>query len=157
MAASSGGWLLLLHGDVRLPAEWQQAVRAAIRHGDDAAWAFRLGIRGAHPGLRLVEMLVNLRCRWWGVPYGDQGLLLSRKRYDRSGGLRSIPLMEDLEYALRLRRQVPIRSLPAPIMVSGRRWRRLGIWRTTWINHRLRQDWFRGASPADLARRYDEA
>ena len=157
VAASTGDWLLLLHGDVRLPPGWRQAVAGVIRGGDGAAWAFRLAIAGPHPALRLVESLVNLRCRWWGVPYGDQGLLLSRRSYERSGGIKPLPLMEDLEFALRLRRQVPIRCLDAEIKVNGRRWRRLGIWRTTWINHRLRQAWFRGVSPAELARRYYDA
>ena len=98
--------------------------------------------------------LSTLRSRWFGLPYGDQGLLLSRGLYERSGGLAPLPLMEDLEFVLRLRRLAPIRMLPRPLQVDGRRWRRLGVWRTTWRNAALRRAWRRGVDPRHLAARY---
>ena len=117
-------------------------------------WTFPLAIEAAGPALRLVGALSTLRSRWRGLPYGDQGLLLSRALYDRSGGLAPLPLMEDLEFMLRLRRLAPIRLFSRPLRVDGRRWRRLGVWRTTWRNARLRRAWRRGVDPALLAQRY---
>ena len=65
-----------------------------------------------------------------------------------------LPLMEDLEFIQRLRRLAPIRLLQRPLRVDGRRWRRLGVWRTTWRNALLRRAWRRGVDPSLLARRY---
>jgi rSAM/selenodomain-associated transferase 2 len=155
--ASRSPWLLLLHGDVRLPEGWAAAVRRAIALGDGRAWAFRLAIEGSDPALRLVELGVTLRSRWRALPYGDQGLLLSRALHDRAGGLAPLPLMEDLEFVQRLRRQAPIRLLPGAVRVNGRRWRQLGVWQTALANARLRRDWRRGVGPEQLALRYRAA
>jgi rSAM/selenodomain-associated transferase 2 len=151
VAASSAPWLLLLHADARLPAGWAPALVAALAAGDRQAWAFRLAIDGGDPALRLVEVAVWLRSHCWQLPYGDQGLLLSRRQLVAVGGIRPLPLMEDLDLVHRLRRQVPIRLLPLALRVDGRRWRRLGVWRTCWSNWRLRRAWRLGVPAPILA------
>lgn len=156
VASSGAPWLLLLHADLRLAAGWWVAVQRAMA-APEAPWCFRLGIEGADPGLRLVEWGVRLRSGPGQLPYGDQGLLLPRRLLERAGGLRALPLMEDLDLVLRLRQLGPIRDLGLPVRVDGRRWRQLGIWGTAWRNARLRRAWRRGADPADLAARYYEA
>jgi hypothetical protein len=123
--------------------------------GPQVAWAFPLAIEAAGPGLRLVAWLSTQRSRWFRLPYGDQGLLLARSLHARSGGILPLPLMEDLEFVLRLRCIAPIRLLPRALRVDGRRWRRLGIRRTTWRNAALRRAWRHGVDPALLAQRYD--
>jgi len=150
---STAPWLLLLHADLRLAQGWWSAVQRAMA-APEAPWCFRLGIEGADPALRLVEWGVRLRSGPGQLPYGDQGLLLPRGLLERAGGLRALPLMEDLDLVLRLRRLGPIRDLGLPVRVDGRRWRRLGVWGTAWRNARLRQAWRRGADPAVLAARY---
>lgn len=149
-----GAWLLLLHADVRLPEGWWQELAIAMARGSATAWAFPLAIEAAGPGLRLVALLANLRSRLRQLPYGDQGLLLATSLYRRCGGIAPLPLMEDLDLVLRLRRQVPIRLLPRPVRVDGRRWRRLGLWRASWSNWSLRRAWRRGVDAAELAARY---
>jgi hypothetical protein len=49
---------------------------------------------------------------------------------------------------------VPIRLLPLALRVDGRRWRRLGVWRTCWSNWRLRRAWRRGVPAPILAQIY---
>ena len=153
VAAAGSPWLLLLHGDAELPAGWAKAVRRAIKQGT-GAWYFELAIADQHPGLRLVERAVALRSRWRQLPYGDQGLLLPAALLAGCGGVKSLPLMEDLELVQRLRRQARLRSLGLALRVDGRRWRRLGVWRTALENARLRRAWRQGFSPEALARAY---
>ena len=154
VAATEAPWVLLLHADVRLPHGWQEQVAAAMAQGEARAWAFRLRIDGTALALRLVEVLVALRSRWRSLPYGDQGLLVSRRRLDAAGGIRAIPLMEDLELVLRLRRQGRIGLLGLSLRVSGSRWRRLGVLGTALANARLRRAWRRGEALERLAARY---
>ncbi len=154
VAASGAPWLLLLHGDARLPPDWSELVAAAIAAGADTAWAFRLAIAGGDPRLQLVAWAANGRSRWRQLPYGDQGLLLARSLHDAAGGIAPLPLMEDLEFLLRLRRHGAIRLLDGALRVQDRRWRALGVWRTTWINARLRRRWRRGVDPQVLAAQY---
>ncbi len=154
VARSAAPWLLLLHGDVRLPLGWERALAAAIAAGETSAWAFRLRICGDDPALRLVELAVELRSRWRQLPYGDQGLLLARRLHDAAGGIAPLPLMEDLEFVQRLRRQARIGTLAPALWVNGRRWRRLGVWQTVLANARLRRAWRGGTPAAQLAARY---
>lgn len=157
VAAAQGAWLLLLHADARLPCGWGAVVSEAMAQSGRQAWAFRLAIEGRGAGLRLVEALVALRSRLWSLPYGDQGLLIRRSWLEAAGGITPIPLMEDLELALRLRRRQAIGVLPASLQVSGRRWRRLGVLGAAAANARLRRAWRRGTAPEVLAARYAAA
>ncbi|MFN9629534.1 MAG: TIGR04283 family arsenosugar biosynthesis glycosyltransferase [Cyanobacteriota bacterium] len=154
IAATTAPWLWLLHADGRLPAAWPRLVAAALRQGPERAWAFRLAIDGPSPALRLVEALVAWRTRLFQLPYGDQGLLVSRQALERAGGVAPIPLMEDLDLVLRLRRLGPLGLLEGCFRVDGRRWQRLGVVRVSWSNARLRRAWRRGEDPARLAARY---
>ncbi len=160
IAAAEGPWLLLLHADVRLPPGWAARL-AAVMAGSGTpararprAWYFELAIAGAGPALRLVALAVGLRSRFGQRPYGDQGLLLPRILQERVGGIRPLPLMEDLEFVERLARVARLESLGLALVVDGRRWRRLGVLATTWRNWRLRRAWARGVSPEVLAARY---
>ena len=162
VAAARGCWLLLLHGDCSLPRGWDLALRRAIQQSETLtpkpngaqAYYFELAIGGRQPGLRLVELAVGLRSRWWQRPYGDQGLLLPAALLAAAGGVKPIPLMEDLDLVQRLRRHGRLVSLRLRLLVDGRRWRRLGIWGATLANARLRRAWRRGVDPEELARRY---
>ena len=76
---------------------------------------------------RRLERLVAWRCRVLALPYGDQGLLISRALYEAVGGFRPLPLMEDVDLVRRLgRSRLP--PLPVPAVTSAERWRREG-WR----------------------------
>lgn len=169
VARSRCPWLLLLHADARLEPGWDRAVKAVLEQADqqadqqvdqggeqqvDAAWYFDLAIAAAQPALRLVELAVALRSRWRQLPYGDQGLLLPRQLLQRAGGVAPIPLMEDLELVLRLRRLCRLLPLGARLLVDGRRWQVLGVWQTVVANARLRRAWRRGIAPEALAARY---
>lgn len=155
--ASTAPWLLLLHADARLPAGWANAVIKALQHEQRApaqAWCFQLAIAGEGVSLRALEWAVAWRTRLRQLPYGDQGLLLSRALYEACGGIAALPLMEDLDLIERLRPLARIRSLGLPLQVDGRRWRRHGVLGTAWRNAALRRAWRHGVSSRDLARRY---
>lgn len=165
VASTACPWLLLLHADARLEPGWDRAVKAALEQNAlqvdpqadqpmDASWYFDLAIAAGHPALRLVELAVALRSRWRQLPYGDQGLLVPRRLLARAGGVAPIPLMEDLELVLRLRRFSQLRPLGARLQVDGRRWQALGVWQTALANARLRRAWRRGIPPEALAARY---
>ncbi len=68
------------------------------------AAVFRFALDDATPAARRLERVVAWRCRTLGLPYGDQGLLLSRALYDALGGFRALRLMEDVDLIRRVGR-----------------------------------------------------
>lgn len=109
--AAKSDWLLFLHADTVLDAGWddelhklfEQIEAGRFRTGEVAA-AFRFALDDFSSSARWLERLVALRCLVFRLPYGDQGLLISRRLYDRLGGFREIPLMEDVDLVRRLGR-----------------------------------------------------
>ncbi|TWU25319.1 N-glycosyltransferase [Novipirellula galeiformis] len=132
-AIATGDVLLFLHADTQVPDSFHQHVRATLQHGVIAG-AFSLRIDGDDFGLRWIEKGVNLRSRFLGRPYGDQGLFVSASCFFKIGGFPNWPLMEDVEFGSRLRKYGSISLAEAAVTTSARRWLRLGIPKTTLIN-----------------------
>lgn len=152
---TSREWLLFLHADTRLQPDWPQAVAAfrnAHRDGEAAA-AFKLRFDSPHRAARLLEWGVGWRCRLFALPYGDQGLLISRALYDRLGGYRPLPLMEDVDFVRRIGRR-RLHILPAVALTSAERYERDGWTRRALGNLGLLQAYLRGADPHALYARY---
>lgn len=149
--AAGGAWLLFLHGDTMLSAGWAEVVRAHME-GDLRAGYFRLRFRAVGFWPWFVAGWANVRARLFGLPYGDQGLLISRELYDAVGGFEDIALMEDVAMARRLRGQMC--ALPVEVVTSAARYQRVG-----WLRQGGRNLWrlcryLAGADPERLGRGY---
>lgn len=151
---AGGSILVMLHADTRLPANALTSIRNAVACG--AQWgAFRLGIDDDHTAFRIIERAVDLRCTLFSLPYGDQAIFVTRKALDAAGGIPAIPLMEDLELALRLKQAGQhFILLNDRTATSSRRWRKDGIFRRTMRNWVLLLRYLTGADPHKLARKY---
>ena len=147
---AGGEWLLFLHADTVLPAGWTAAVRAQMDRGAPAAFRLSYDAAGVMP--QIVSGWANLRSRYLGLPYGDQGLLVSRADYDATGGYPDIPLMEDVAMARALRGRIAL--LPLSVTTSAARYRRGGWLRRGTRNLILLIRYLCGADPARLAARY---
>jgi hypothetical protein len=128
---AAGDWLLVLHADTCLATGWTAAARAFMARPGAAerAAVFRLANDEESPAARRVARLANWRARRLGLPYGDQGLLMSRALYDAVGGFADVPLMEDVALVRRIgRRQLAV--LDATAVTSAARYRRAGwsVW-----------------------------
>jgi rSAM/selenodomain-associated transferase 2 len=153
-AAARGRLLFFLHADSRLPRGFDNLIRQSLAAPGVSAAAFRLAIDAPGAGLRFVEFWANLRSRHLQMPYGDQGLGLTTARFRQAGGFPDLPIMEDFELVRRLRARGRIAILPAGIRTSPRRWRNLGVGRTTLINQTIVCAYLAGVSPQKLARIY---
>lgn len=153
VAAASAPWLLLLHADTRLGTGWAKAAAAHMAKAPGCAGYFRLRIDDDAPAARRLERAVAWRCRVLALPYGDQGLLVSRALLDAVGGIRPLPLMEDVDLVRRIGRARLV-PLEAEAVTSAARYRRDGYLRRSACNLAILTLWFAGVPPRVLARLY---
>ena len=152
-AAGRAPWLLFLHADTRLQSGAGKVIARFVRSIDRKAGYFRLRFDADEAGARRVERLAAWRCRSLGLPYGDQGLLISRAHYEGLGGFRPLPLMEDVDLVRRIGRKNLV-PLEADALTSAARYRRGG-----WLLRPLRNLtcltlYFAGLPPQTLRRIY---
>jgi uncharacterized protein len=145
--------LIFLHADTRLPRDGVGAVEAALNEGTIFG-GFRLRFAERERKLRVVERMINMRSTLTHCPWGDQAQFIRRDIFRQLGGFREIPMMEDYDLALRLRRSKRSRVLPLTVVTSGRRFLQKGVLRATAINWRTIARYHLGADVEELARRY---
>lgn len=129
-----GDLLLFLHADVRLPAGALAAVEKALADPAVVGGSFSLEFTDDGFAGRVFTRINHWRRRL-GIFYGDAGILVRRAVFERLGGFREWPLLEDYEFARRLVKAGKTVCLPECLGVSSRRWqarhgRGRRLWRT---------------------------
>ncbi len=153
-AAATGGVLLFLHADTRLPPDADRLVIDGLRESGRGWGRFDVRLTGRHPMLRVIERMIGARSRLSGIATGDQAIFVRREWFARAGGFPGIPLMEDVGLSKALKRLGPPLCLRETVTTSSRRWEERGVWRTMGLMWRLRLEFWRGADPERLAERY---
>lgn len=153
-ARAKSAWLLFLHADTVLDDDWAQEAARFIAGDAMRAASFRFAFDDDVPAARAAAWWVALRCRLLALPYGDQGLLISRAFYEALGGYRDMPLMEDVDMVRRIGR-ARLTLLKSRAVTSADKYRRDGYGRRARRNLVLLTRYLMGADPARLAARYD--
>jgi rSAM/selenodomain-associated transferase 2 len=153
-----GEWLLFLHADTVLEPGWAEEAEAFMervesgRRAQAAAYfRFSLDDHGFMP--RFVEAMVSLRCLLFALPFGDQGLLISRAHYQRLGGFAPLPLMEDVDLVRRLKRRELV-GLKSRAVTSAKRYQSEGYLLRGFRNLGLMMLYYLRVPPRVLARLY---
>lgn len=149
-AESAGEWLLVLHADTILGAGWTEAVTGHLPQSSPAVFHLRFRARGVSP--YYIARWANVRTRIFSLPYGDQGLLVTRADYDEAGGYPDIPLMEDVSLIRALPR---VRLLPAIAETGADRYERDGWTRRGFRNHWTMIRYLCGVAPEHLVKGYE--
>jgi rSAM/selenodomain-associated transferase 2 len=151
--AAAQPWLLLLHADTQLAADWRGVAAAHMAAGPGKAAYFRFRLDTADKRARRLERMVAWRSHVLGLPYGDQGLLIHRDLLRVAGGMAPLPLMEDVDLVRRIGRRRLV-ALNADAVTSAERWERDGYLRRSARNLMCLSLWFAGVPPRVILRLY---
>lgn len=154
--AATRPWRLFLHADTIVsPQGWTAIARhMAGPEGAQVAASLRLAIDDPAWQARVIERAVAWRLRWFGLAYGDQGLLIHRDLYAAIGGYADLALMEDVEIMRRLGR-ARHRVLHGEARTAATRWRRRGWIGQTLLNLTCVSLYRLGVPVDDISRLYD--
>lgn len=155
--AAQGDLFLFLHADTRLDQKGLDLMIQTWQDQEETFFcgAFDLSIDSEKKIFRLIERISSLRSRLFKIPYGDQGIFMSRQLFERVGGFPPTPIMEDVGIMSKIKKAaIAPRFLDHAITTSARRWEEQGVLYTTLRNWGLILLYRLGISPRRLARYY---
>lgn len=153
---SSGSILLFLHADTRLGSGSLRMIRQRMEDPKIVGGNFDVRFEGDDLASAAFTRLNRWRRRF-GIFYGDSGIFCRRQVFEELGGYQSWPILEDYEFARRLRRAGKLATLNEPIWVSDRRWRSAGVLPTVWTWLWIQTFYLAGVRPEWLAAWYTDA
>ncbi len=158
--AAKNEWMLFLHSDTELEDGWHLEVMKFIKSEDNktvtpnaAAFKFSLKDKGLAP--KILAKMVALRCALFSLPYGDQGLLISRQTYDACGGYPHFPIMEDTDIIRRL--PSPVKILQSRAFTSAEKYQKEGYLKRSTRNLYCLAAYYRGLPPEKIYQIYTKS
>ncbi|MDD5579999.1 MAG: glycosyltransferase [Methylobacter sp.] len=127
----------LLHADSRLTSGVMTAMQNYIEAGNTCLGYFRLRFDADGPKKTCLNAwAANLRSRFFGLPFGDQGFIVNNTVFEQLNGFdENLLLGEDLDFVVRLKAAgVSLQEMQADLITSARRYRQQG-WLATTLRH----------------------
>ncbi len=154
-AVATGDILLFLHADTLLPSNAIPRIREVMDDKRFVGGAFDLEFNSKRIIFKITEWYVFLRTRLTKIPFGDQAIFIRRTYFEKIGGYRDIPIMEDVELMKRIRKRADtICIIPVKVRTSVRRYEQEGILYCAFRNWLLQISFALGMSAERLAKWY---
>jgi glycosyltransferase involved in cell wall biosynthesis len=120
-AIAKSDWLLFLRPETALESGWDMEAESflsqAVMERPSAA-VFRFALEDFSGEARRAEAKAALRTMLFALPYGDQGLLIPKRLYQKLGGYRALSDLEDADLVRRIGRRRLIRLRARAINVA---------------------------------------
>jgi len=156
--AARGDIIAIIHADVTITKGLISEILNVLQK-DNTVIGGTVGGRyyPSHLFLKVIEIMNDFRAAMLGIGFGDQIQFFRRLSIVEKNIYPAIPLMEDIELSLRLRRFGRVVHLFKPIETSPRRWQKIGLKNGRLIlNLSLRYLWQRLWKEPDTAKMYDQ-
>ena len=154
---ATGGVLLFLHADTRLPADALQRISTVLANSEVVGGGFCMRFLENEPWiLRVVEAGINLRTRVFRSPTGDQAIFARQGAFAAAAGFADWPLFEDVDFVHRMKRLGSFGISPSRVMTSARRYITWGVLRTVLLMYTLRIGFWMGVSAFHLHRWFSD-
>jgi rSAM/selenodomain-associated transferase 2 len=144
--------LLFLHADTRLPDGACGHIRSLLDDPAIVGGCFRLTFDARHPLLRTYAAMSAFDSVF--TTFGDQAYFVRARAFDKAGAFPPWPILEDVEFRRRVRRQGRFVKLRTSVTTSARRFKSGGIVRQQVKNTLILCAFLAGVPAERLARWY---
>jgi rSAM/selenodomain-associated transferase 2 len=151
---AQGEVLLFLHVDVELPQGAIALIEAALRDRRYVGGGFLAQYDTRSLLLRLSSWRMQMRAQVQRLFSGDTAPFVRREIFWAIGGYPELPIMDDYEFATRLRQAGPLIVLKEHVTISARRHLSRGILRSMVETEIIKGLYWAGVSPTALATFY---
>lgn len=105
--------------------------------------------------MKICGVMSNLRVKFRKIAFGDQGIFIQKDLFDEIGKMPILPIMEDLELSLRLKRKkYHIKQIDSKIITSARRFTDGGIFKTMYQMQKLQFQYLCGRDIEQINKEY---
>jgi rSAM/selenodomain-associated transferase 2 len=123
---ASHEFLWFLHADTRPSQGCAAEIKKYLRHDSVVGGNFQVLFDGGTRSARLM-MWLHPQLQSIGLVYGDSAIFTRRDMYEKVGGYKPLPILEDVDFVKRIRRRGDFRFLTKAVTTSSRRFRRGGF------------------------------
>lgn len=139
--AAHGNILFFVHADMTLPKTVLRTICETIDVNGFDGGGFVNEFTEYNKKIKMLGRILNLRIRNIeqsdrNIFYGDNGIFVRKKVFEELGGFKEIPIMEDYEFSVRMKKKYKVTKVNEPkIFVDPRRHIKSGFIKTRlqWI------------------------
>lgn len=151
---AKGEVFLFLHADSILEENALLEINRTMDMGHKVG-CFKIRFRSRSFLMKICGLMSNLRVIFRNIAFGDQGIFIDRDYFYQLGGFKEMPLMEDYQLSIDIKKDgKKIRSSNSIIESSERRFVENGRLRTMARMQRLQYMYRRGRSVEEIANLY---
>ena len=148
---SKGDYLWFLHADSKI----HEDSILEIENSNSDVGCFTLAFDSPKWQMSMVAFNSSLRVKFRNIAFGDQGIFIKRDLFEKIGRYAPIPLMEDYQLSMDLKKLGKKFYLsPLPITTSARRFEENGIWKTVLKMQLLQYKYRKSHDIDEIYRRY---
>ncbi len=157
-----GKILFFVHADMTLPKEVLKAIDAKINHEGYDGGGFANEFSTLNKKIKTLGRIMNFRIinkeqSDRKIFYGDNGIFVKKSVFEKLGGFKEIPIMEDYDFSVRLKAEFKTIKIDSPkIILDSRRHLINGLFKTRFQWIAIRRLYKLGVSPFLLARWYKD-
>jgi len=145
--------LLFLHADTILKEGADHLIIESL--STNKPWGrFNVSFTSDKLIFKIIALFMNIRSCITSIATGDQAIFVEKQLFDQVGRYPSLPLMEDIQLSIVLKRQCRANCLKETVITSSRRWEQQGVYKTILQMWGLRLAYFLGVSSERLKHWY---
>lgn len=152
--SAKGDVLFFLHCDSLIEDDVIIKIQEEINKGCKVG-CLRLKFDNEIIWMKICGFMSNLRVKLRKIAFGDQGIFITKELFDNMGGMPDLPIMEDLEFSLMLKRKkYYFKQIDSYIITSSRRFLDKGIFKTMTQMQKLQLQYLCGRDINEINKEY---